>query len=232
VKNYLLISFYVFRDCLLNYTKEKSDLLSLENKIEKVSIAESYLSTKLCWWSFFFWSRTRASLVFPTVLWWSMSSIRCRYVGGSNGDWIMYQMQISSIVRYRWRLPSIFQLPWKFRSWDTGFASVHTLNTRRCPRKRDRYSSLSLSFSLFLSSRRIPFTRLSFLSFLYLATPIDILLWHLQNLSTISDWISISDRGEFTRSWNASRNNSTRFLPEQKSLYVSSRSIDSLLHRT
>ena len=53
MKNYLLISFYVFRDCLLNYTKEKSDLLSLENKIEKVSIAESYLSTKLCWWSFF-----------------------------------------------------------------------------------------------------------------------------------------------------------------------------------
>lgn len=52
------------------------------------------------------------------------------------------------IVRCRRRAPSIFQLPWKFRSWDTGFASVHTLNTTRCLRNRDR----SLVSLLLLSS--------------------------------------------------------------------------------
>lgn len=168
--------------------KEESDLLSLENKIGKVSIVESYLPTKIhCW--YFFLSRTRASLVSPTVLWWSMSSIRCEHVGGSNGDWIMYQMQISSIVRCRWRLPSIFQLPWKFRSWDTGFASVHTLNTTHCPRKRDRHSSLFLSFSL-VSSNPVyapffPFFPVSRDAdrYSFMAPP-----------ESIDDWISISDR--------------------------------------
>lgn len=56
---------------------------------------------------------------------------------------------------------------------------------------------------------------------LLLATPIDALLWRLQNRSTIES--AISDRGEFTRPWNApSRNNSTRvhdFSAEQKSSY-------------
>lgn len=35
---------------------------------------------------------------------------------------------VGRIVRCRRRAPSIFQLPWKFRSWETRFASVHTLN--------------------------------------------------------------------------------------------------------
>lgn len=35
---------------------------------------------------------------------------------------------VGRIVRCRRRAPSIFQLPWKFRSWEMRFASVHTLN--------------------------------------------------------------------------------------------------------
>lgn len=45
------------------------------------------------------------------------------------------------IVRCRRRAPSIFQLPWKFRSWETRFASVHTLNNVAVqPRPRHRCS--------------------------------------------------------------------------------------------
>lgn len=158
------------------------------------------------------------------------SGILCvaRRVGGSNGDWIMYQMQIPSIVRCRWRLPSIFQLPWKFHLWDTGFVSVHTLNTTRRPRRRDRHPSpLSLSlFHSFLSSRSSPTP--------FYPSPRDALLRRLQFRSTIESRSAIGE--DFTRPWNAPCETMAReftISPRTKELIrIVPRSMNSLLHRT
>jgi len=220
VKNYLLILFYTHLEIIIKLRKKKAIYFLSQIKLKKFRSSE--------WKSGFFFFVTDENKRLRLYLWWSMSSSICAcHVGGSNGDWIMYQMQISPIVRCRWHLPSIFQLPWKFRSWDTGFASVHTLNTTCCPRKRDRHSSLffSLSFSLF--SRLVESRFHAFPSFTsrcsLIASP-----------ESIDDRISISDRRGFTRLWNAPRETIAcefTISPRTKE-FVSFRSIDFLLHRS
>lgn len=122
------------------------------------------------------WERTRA-----LYTWWSIWAVRgaSRRVGGSNGDWIMYQMQIPPYCPVppacSIHLSASLKIPLMRY---TGFASVHTLNTTRCPRARkpetgaDRLLLSWTTFSvLLLRSYPISAPFLSFfISFLRLAT--------------------------------------------------------------
>lgn len=62
------------------------------------------------------------------ISWWFMRSARSRGWGQKRRLNYVPDANVGRIVRCRRRAPSIFQLPWKFRSWETRFASVHTLN--------------------------------------------------------------------------------------------------------
>lgn len=62
------------------------------------------------------------------ISWWFMRSARSRGRGQKRRLNYVPDANVGRIVRCRRRAPSIFQLPWKFRSWETRFASVHTLN--------------------------------------------------------------------------------------------------------
>lgn len=65
---------------------------------------------------------------FVRSAWWFMRSARSRGRGQKRRLNYVPDANVGRIVRCRRRAPSIFQLPWKFRSWETRFASVHTLN--------------------------------------------------------------------------------------------------------